>query len=272
MKKVLTIAGSDCSGGAGIQADLKTITAYGMYGMSAITALTVQNTKGVFDICEPDTKYLSGQLEVIFTDIMPDAVKIGMLSSPEIVCTVTEALKRYQPAHVVVDPVMVSTSGYSLAKDSAAGEAAKELYSLATVLTPNLPETEALLAIAGLERAAGQENAVGQEHAAGEKCTDGSERKIRSKEDMEQAAKELSLHFGTAVLVKGGHLLDGADDCLGEKGEAVWFSGERIETENTHGTGCTLSSAIACGLAAGWELPKAVECLAEYVRKTKTIF
>ena len=182
MKKVLTIAGSDCSGGAGIQADLKTITAYGMYGMSAITALTVQNTKGVFDICEPDTKYLSGQLEVIFTDIMPDAVKIGMLSSPEIVRTVTEALKRYQPAHVVVDPVMVSTSGYSLAKDSAAGEAAKELYSLATVLTPNLPETEALLAIAGLERAAGQENAVGQEHAAGEKCTDGSERKIRSKE------------------------------------------------------------------------------------------
>ena len=171
MKKVLTIAGSDCSGGAGIQADLKTITAYGMYGMSAITALTVQNTKGVFDICEPDTKYLSGQLEVIFTDIMPDAVKIGMLSSPEIVRTVTEALKRYQPAHVVVDPVMVSTSGYSLAKNSAAGEAAKELYSLATVLTPNLPETEALLAIAGLERAAGQENAVGQEHAAGEKCT-----------------------------------------------------------------------------------------------------
>ena len=266
MKKVLTIAGSDCSGGAGIQADLKTITAYGMYGMSAITALTVQNTKGVFDICEPDTKYLSGQLEVIFTDIMPDAVKIGMLSSPEIVCTVTEALKRYQPAHVVVDPVMVSTSGYSLAKNSAAGEAAKELYSLATVLTPNLPETEALLAIAGLERAAGQENAVGQEHAAGEKCTDGSERKIRSKEDMEQAAKELSLHFGTAVLVKGGHLLDGADDCLGEKGEAVWFSGERIETENTHGTGCTLSSAIACGLAAGWELPKAVECARWYLR------
>ena len=244
MKKVLTIAGSDCSGGAGIQADLKTITAYGMYGMSAITALTVQNTKGVFDICEPDTKYLSGQLEVIFTDIMPDAVKIGMLSSPEIVRTVTEALKRYQPAHVVVDPVMVSTSGYSLAKDSAAGEAAKELYSLATVLTPNL----------------------GQEHAAGEKCTDGSERKIRSKEDMEQAAKELSLHFGTAVLVKGGHLLDGADDCLGEKGEAVWFSGERIETENTHGTGCTLSSAIACGLAAGWELPKAVECARWYLR------
>ena len=161
---------------------------------------------------------------------------------------------------------MVSTSGYSLAKNSAAGEAAKELYSLATVLTPNLPETEALLAIAGLERAAGQENAVGQEHAAGEKCTDGSERKIRSKEDLEQAAKELSLHFGTAVLVKGGHLLDGADDCLGEKGEAVWFSGERIETENTHGTGCTLSSAIACGLAAGWKLPKAVECARWYLR------
>ena len=167
MKKVLTIAGSDCSGGAGIQADLKTITAYGMYGMSAITALTVQNTKGVFDICEPDTKYLSGQLEVIFTDIMPDAVKIGMLSSPEIVRTVTEALKRYQPAHVVVDPVMVSTSGYSLAKDSAAGEAAKELYSLATVLTPNLPETEALLAIAGLE--VGAKNSVERGHGAGGK-------------------------------------------------------------------------------------------------------
>lgn len=243
MKRVLTIAGSDCSGGAGIQADLKTMTAYGMYGMSAITALTVQNTQGVFDICEPDVKYLKGQLDVIFSDIMPDAVKVGMLSSPEVVKTVSQALKQHKPARVVVDPVMVSTSGYALMKESAAGEAMEELYSLATVLTPNLSETNVLLGMAGLEA------------------------RVENRADMERAALGLSDYFKTAVLVKGGHLSDGADDCLGEQGEVSWFTGERIETKNTHGTGCTLSSAIACGLAAGWSLKKSVECAKWYLQK-----
>lgn len=241
MKRVLTIAGSDCSGGAGIQADLKTITAYGMYGMSAITALTVQNTKGVFDICEPDGVYLKGQLEAVFTDIAPDAVKVGMLSSPKIVKIVTEALKTYRPRHVVVDPVMVSTSGYSLMGDGAAAEAKNELYTLASVLTPNLAETRALMELSGCRM------------------------EIETKEEMEAAARTLSENFKTAVLVKGGHFSGGADDCLFADGKAVWFLGERLETKNTHGTGCTLSSAIACGLAAGWPMEKAVECAKWYL-------
>ena len=243
MKTALTIAGSDSSGGAGIQADIKTMAANGVYAMSAITALTAQNTTGVSDIMEVTPKFLGEQIDSVFTDIRPGAVKIGMVASAQLISKIAEKLKEYDAKNVVVDPVMVSTSGYALMKESAAGEAMEELYSLATVLTPNLSETNVLLGMAGLEA------------------------RVENRADMERAALGLSDYFKTAVLVKGGHLSDGADDCLGEQGEVSWFTGERIETKNTHGTGCTLSSAIACGLAAGWSLKKSVECAKWYLQK-----
>ncbi len=236
MRTVLTIAGSDCSGGAGIQADLKTITAFGMYGMSAITALTVQNTQGVFAVSETEEAILKGQLDAVFSDITPDAVKIGMLPSKKAVLLAAETLKKYRPGHVVLDPVMVSTSGRRLMDEAAMEAAFRELYPLVSVITPNVPEAEVIW---------------------------GS--RILTPEDMEQAALQISGRFHGAVLVKGGHMAGDASDCLAFLGTAKWFPGKRLEVKNSHGTGCTLSSAIACGLAMGWDLETAVKKAKQYL-------
>ena len=236
MKKVLTIAGSVCSGGAGIQADLKTIAAHKMYGMSAITALTAQNTTGVYGILESTPEFLANQLDCIFTDIFPDAVKIGMVSSAPLIRIIAQKLGQYAPKNIVVDPVMISTSGSKLLADDAAGELCQQLLPLATLLTPNLPEAEAL---SGL--------------------------RICSEEDMIAAAQKIAQIYPCAILVKGGHFGSSADDLLYLSGECHWFRSARIQTKNTHGTGCTLSSAIACNLAAGDSLPDSVLHAKKYV-------
>lgn len=234
MKTALTIAGSDSSGGAGIQADIKTMTAHGVYAMSAIAALTAQNTTGVYGIMEVTADFLANQLDCIFTDIYPDAVKIGMLSSGAIMETVAAKLREYKAVHVVLDPVMVATSGSRLMKEDAAAVMRRELFPLAEVITPNIPEAEVLT---GME--------------------------IRCGEDMERAAKILWENCGCAVLCKGGHRVNDANDLLCIDGEFRWIKGERIDNPNTHGTGCTLSSAIACNLALGFSLE-------ESVRRAKT--
>ena len=218
MKKVLSIAGSDSSGGAGIQADIKTITAHKMYAMTAITALTAQNTTGVYGVEEASPEFVGKQLDCIFQDIIPDAVKIGMVSN------------------IVIDPVMVATSGSALMVEGAGKTLVEELFPLGSILTPNIPEAEAL---SGTE--------------------------IKSRQDMEEAARIISSFTGGAVLVKGGHLTDRADDLLYEQGKSTWLSGERVENPNTHGTGCTLSSAIACGLAAGKSLEDSVREAKAYI-------
>lgn len=230
MKTALTIAGSDSSGGAGIQADIKTMTAYGVYAMSAIGALTAQNTTGVYGIMETPPEFLGSQLDAIFTDIYPDAIKIGMLPSKEGIRVVGEKLRQYHGRHIVLDPVMVATSGSRLVEGPAIEALKEELFPLAELITPNIPETEVLTGLT-----------------------------IRNHEDMEQAAGKLYEKWGISVLCKGGHLSDKADDLLYENGQAYWIRGERIENPNTHGTGCTLSSAIASGLALGMELREAVE-------------
>lgn len=230
MKTALTIAGSDSSGGAGIQADIKTMTAYGVYAMSAIGALTAQNTTGVYGIMETPPEFLGSQLDAIFTDIYPDAIKIGMLPSKEGIRVVGEKLRQYHGRHMVLDPVMVATSGSRLVESPAIEALKEELFPLAELITPNIPETEVLTGLT-----------------------------IRNHEDMEQAAGKLYEKWGVSVLCKGGHLSDTADDLLYENGQAYWIRGERIENPNTHGTGCTLSSAIASGLALGMELREAVE-------------
>ena len=222
MKKVLTIAGSDCSGGAGIQADIKTITAHKMYAMSAITALTAQNTTGVFGIQEATPEFVAQQLDCIFTDIRPDAVKIGMVSSNRIIQVIAEKLEEYQAQNIVIDPVMISTSGNRLLSQEACESLVTKLFPLGTVITPNLPEAEVLCRF-----------------------------RVSNKEEMLSAAETLATDLNCAVLVKGGHLKGPASDLLHEKGEAIWYDADRIDNPNTHGTGCTLSSAIACGLAEG---------------------
>lgn len=237
MKTVLTIAGSDCSGGAGIQADLKTITAFGMYGMTVITALTVQNTLGVTDVQETQDRILTGQLNAVFTDIKPDAVKIGMLPSEKAVIIVSEALERYRPERVVLDPVMISTSGKRLMDEPAVKALEERLVPLVSLLTPNVPEAEKLLRGGGIHNAA----------------------------HMEQAAKQLGDQFLTDVLLKGGHMSDGANDCFYGNGRISWFREERLAVKNSHGTGCTLSTAIACGLAMGWPVEMAVAAAKEYL-------
>ena len=236
LKKVLTIAGSDSSGGAGIQADIKTMLANGVYAMSAVTALTAQNTTGVYDIMEASPENLAAQLDAVFTDIFPDAVKIGMVSGKELIRVISEKLKSYQANHIVVDPVMVSTSGSKLLKEDAISALVEELFPLAEVITPNLPEAELLL---------------------GEK--------ISTKQDMEQAVVRLEERFSVCVLLKGGHLSGGADDILTERGRVLWIPGEQVDNPNTHGTGCTLSSAIASGLAKGLSLEEAVKGAKEYL-------
>ena len=236
MKTALTIAGSDSSGGAGIQADLKTMTANGVYAMSAITALTAQNTTGVTDILESTPRFLSEQLDAIFTDIFPDAVKIGMVSSAELIAVIAAKLKEYKAENIVVDPVMVATSGAKLLRSDAVEALCRELLPLAAVLTPNIPEAEILSGMAITD-------------AAG----------------MEAAARLISEKYGCAVLCKGGHKVNDADDLLWREGAGKWFHGKRIDNPNTHGTGCTLSSAIASNLAKGLDLDTAVERAKAYI-------
>lgn len=236
MKTALTIAGSDCSGGAGIQADIKTMTANGVYAMSAITALTAQNTTGVSGIMEVSPAFLREQLEAIFTDIFPNAVKIGMVSSSELICTIAEILHKYQPKNIVVDPVMVATSGSKLISDDAIITLQKELFPLADVITPNIPEAEILSGFA-----------------------------ISSPEEMQEAAEKIGKQYHCAVLCKGGHSVNDANDLLYADGVFHWIYGKRIDNPNTHGTGCTLSSAIASNLAKGVSLTEAITRSKEYI-------
>ncbi|MCR5717861.1 MAG: bifunctional hydroxymethylpyrimidine kinase/phosphomethylpyrimidine kinase [Oscillospiraceae bacterium] len=233
---VLTIAGSDPIGGAGIQADIKSITMQGCYAMCAVTALTVQNTLGVTDVMDVPPDFIRSQIDAVFTDVLPDAVKIGMVSNTESIRVIAERLRHYQPKSVVVDPVMVSTSGHALLQTDAVEALCGELLPQAAVITPNLPETTVLLG-----------------------------REVHTAAEMETAAKELSEKYGTAVLVKGGHLTENAVDVLCEGGTIHRFATERIETNNTHGTGCTLSSAIASGLAKGLTLTESVRTAKQYL-------
>ena len=235
-RAVLTIAGSDCSGGAGIQADLKTMLANGVYGMSAITALTAQNTTGVYGILESTPEFLASQLDCIFGDIRPDAVKTGMVSSVGLIRVIGEKLKEYGAEHIVVDPVMVSTSGSKLLQEEAMEALTSVLLPMAEVITPNIPEAEVL---SGME--------------------------IASAADMETAAEKIFRAYGCAVLCKGGHSLNDANDLLCDGEGCTWFAGRKIDNPNTHGTGCTLSSAIAANLAKGMELREAVAVAKEYI-------
>ena len=238
LPKILTIAGSDCSGGAGIQADLKTITAHGMYGMSVITALTAQNTKGVFGIQETPAAFVTKQLEVIFSDIKPDAIKIGMVSSAEIITAISEFLIQHKEhlKQVVIDPVMVSTSGSKLLSDEALLKLKTQLLPLASLITPNLPEAEILSGMA-----------------------------ITNRNEMMAAAQQISRFYQGHILIKGGHLASCSDDLLFYENHYQWFEQKKIFTENTHGTGCTLSSALACNLAAGKDIFSSVKHAKAYV-------
>ena len=236
MNTALTIAGSDSSGGAGIQADLKTMTMNGVFGMSAITALTAQNTTGVTGIMEVTPEFLEQQLDAVFTDIYPDAVKTGMVSSTDLIKVIAGKLKQYQAKNIVVDPVMVATSGAKLISDDAIDTLKEYLFPLATVITPNIPEAEVL-----------------------------SGMKIASEEDMVTAAKVIYERFGCAVLCKGGHQVNDANDLLYKENGPAWFAGKRINNPNTHGTGCTLSSAIASNLAKGQTLEDAVKNAKDYI-------
>lgn len=236
MKKVLTIAGSDCSGGAGIQADLKTMTMHNVFGMSVITALTAQNTMGVTAIHDVPTDMISAQLDAVFTDIFPDAVKIGMVSNIDTIHTIAEKLKQYQAKNVVLDPVMVSTSGSKLIADEAIEGLTKELMPLALLITPNVFEAEILSGI-----------------------------KIHTLDDMKKAGQSIRSKLGVHVLVKGGHLADSKTDILFTDDSMICFEGENIANPNTHGTGCTLSSAIASKLAIEKSLEDAVRSAKDYV-------
>ncbi len=238
MYTALTIAGSDSSGGAGIQADIKTMTANCVYAMSAVTALTAQNTTGVTDIMEVTPKFLAEQLDSIFTDIYPDAVKTGMVSSSELIETIAEKLTEYHAKNIVVDPVMVATSGARLISEDAIGTLKSKLLPLATVITPNIPEAEVLF----------------------------PEWRLKQKQIWKKAAEIICNTLGCAVLLKGGHQLNDANDLLFQKGkEPVWFHGKRIDNPNTHGTGCTLSSAIASNLAKGRDLETSVRYAKNYI-------
>lgn len=236
MKAVLTIAGSDSSGGAGIQADIKTMAMNGVYAMSAITALTAQNTTGVFGISEVAPEFLKSQIDAVFWDIPPAAVKTGMVSSGELIKVIAERLKAHGAENIVVDPVMVSTSGSALMRSEALSALVDELLPIATVVTPNIPEAEVL-----------------------------ADMKILDTGDMETAAKIICDKCGCAVLLKGGHSLSDADDLLYADGNFRWFRGVKIDNPNTHGTGCTLSSAIAANLAKGFDLNQSVGRAKEYI-------
>ena len=236
MKTALSIAGSDCSGGAGIQADIKTMTMNGVYAMSAITALTAQNTTGVRAILESTPDFLKQQIDAVFEDIYPDAVKIGMVASSELIHVIAERLRYYDAKNVVLDPVMVATSGSALMKNDAVQTLVEELLPVAALVTPNIPEAQVF---SGLT--------------------------IETKEDMIAAAKQIGDKYQCAVLLKGGHSINNANDLLYANGEMIWFEGKRINNPNTHGTGCTLSSAIASNLAKGFTLAESVQEAKAYI-------
>lgn len=236
MKTALTIAGSDCSGGAGIQADIKTMTMNGVYAMSAITALTAQNTTGVRAIQESTPDFLKQQIDSVFEDIYPDAVKIGMVASSELICVIADRLRYYHAKNVVIDPVMVASAGSSLMKQNAVQTLIIKLLPISTLVTPNIPEAQVLSGMV-----------------------------IENKEDMIAAAKQIGDSYHCAVLLKGGHSINDANDLLYANGELVWFEGQRINNPNTHGTGCTLSSAIASNLAKGFTLAESVQRAKDYI-------
>lgn len=236
MKTTLSIAGSDSGGGAGIQADLKTMIMNGVYGMSVITALTAQNTTGVRAIQEVSPEFLKNQMDAVFEDIFPDAVKIGMVASAELIEVIGERLRFYGAKNIVVDPVMVATSGAELIKQSALSSLETCLFPQAKLITPNIPEAEVL-----------------------------SEMSIATKSEMEKAAEKLEKKYGCAVLLKGGHRVNDANDVLFDHGDLLWFEGIHIDNPNTHGTGCTLSSAIAANLAKGFSLENAIRRAKDYL-------
>ena len=236
MKTALTIAGSDCSGGAGIQADLKTMTINGVYAMSAITALTAQNTTGVRAIQESTPDFLKQQIDAVFEDIYPDAVKIGMVASSELIRVIADRLKYYDAKNVVIDPVMVASAGSSLMKQNAVQTLITELLPISTLVTPNIPEAQVLSGMS-----------------------------IQNKADMIAAAKQIGDSYHCAVLLKGGHSINDANDLLYADGELRWFDGKRIDNPNTHGTGCTLSSAIASNLAKGFTLTESIQRAKDYI-------
>jgi len=236
MLKILSIAGSDPSGGAGIQADLKTILAHGAYGMSVITALTAQNTLGVYGIYDIPPEFVKAQLDAVMGDIFPDALKIGMVSNAPIIQVLVENLSKHRPKHIVLDPVMLSTSGSKLLSDAAVHDLIHHLIPMGDLLTPNIPEAEALCSIS-----------------------------ITTHDHMEKAAQYLYQKFRVPILLKGGHLDKSCDDLLMTDTGPFWISGERLNTTNTHGTGCTLSSAIACQLARGHSLLESVVAAKAYV-------
>ena len=236
MKTALTIAGSDSSGGAGIQADIKTMMANHVFATSAITALTAQNTLGVTDIMDVTPSFLAEELDAVFTDIYPDAIKIGMVSSSNLIQIIAEKLKEYQAKNIVVDPVMVATSGARLISEEAIHSLKKELLPLATIITPNIPEAEVLSGMT-----------------------------ISNEEEMIAAAQKICAEFGCATLVKGGHQINDANDLLYQNNSYTWFYGKRIANSNTHGTGCTLSSAIASNLAKGFDLNTSVKRAKDYI-------
>lgn len=238
MKKVLTIAGSDSSGGAGIQADIKTITVHGMFALCAVTALTAQNTTGVFGVLSADADFVSAQIDTVFADIPPDSVKVGMVSTAPIIEAIAERLTYYKVKTAVVDPVMVSTSGARLLEESALASLQSKLIPAASLITPNIPEAEILSGMA-----------------------------IASRSDMSAAARKIAAFYKGDILIKGGHLSDDASDLLyeGKRDEDIWFPGIRLDSTSTHGTGCTLSSAIACNLAAGMSSREAVARAKRYI-------
>ena len=236
MRTTLTIAGSDSSGGAGIQADIKTMTMNGVYAMSAITALTAQNTTGVRSILESTPEFLKDQINMVFEDIRPNAIKIGMVASAELIEVIADRLSYYKAENIVVDPVMVATSGSELMKSNAVAVLIQKLLPIATLVTPNIPEAQVL-----------------------------SDMKISTKKDMEKVAKYIGDAFGCAVLLKGGHSINDANDLLYANGAFKWFSGKRIDNPNTHGTGCTLSSAIASNLAKGYNLETSIQRAKDYI-------
>ena len=236
MKTAMTIAGSDCSGGAGIQADLKTMTMNGVYAMSAITALTAQNTTGVRAIQESTPDFLKQQIDAVFEDIYPDAIKIGMVASSELIRVIADRLKYYDAKNVVIDPVMVASAGSSLMKQNAVQTLITELLPISTLVTPNIPEAQVLSGMS-----------------------------IRNKDDMIAAAKQMGDSYHCAVLLKGGHSINDANDLLYADGELHWFEGKRIDNPNTHGTGCTLSSAIASNLAKGFTLTESIQRAKDYI-------
>jgi len=236
MKKVLTIAGSDSCGGAGIQADLKTFSAHGVYGMSVITAVTAQNTQGVFAVQNISKEMVSKQIQAIFDDIKVDALKIGMVSKSDTIHVIMEGIKSYGARNVVLDPVMISKSGFNLLLPEAKEALIMELIPLATIVTPNIHEA---IAITGVN--------------------------IKDIEDMEVVAKLIYNMGPKNVLIKGGHLEEEATDVLYDGNKITYFKSRRIKTKNTHGTGCTLSSAIASNLAIGYDVLDSVSRAKEYI-------